>query len=72
MACNCITEVDEKLKDYNTKISPTIIFKSPSYVTVTLVTEQIEKGRGKKKAVTMLPSHCPFCGVKYEEEPVGP
>jgi hypothetical protein len=34
-----------------------------------IVTEQIEGGRGKKKAVGMFATFCPFCGVRYQPAP---
>jgi hypothetical protein len=67
MACNCIEVVDQKLKERNTRLQATIIFSDPMRHTVSLGTEQLEKGRGKAKAVAMLPTFCPFCGVRYVE-----
>lgn len=65
--CGCIDRIDELLKPYNTKLGLTITFGKNLDALPALVTEQIEKGRGKKKATAMLPSFCPFCGTKYEK-----
>ncbi|MHC1549427.1 hypothetical protein [Phyllobacterium sp. K27] len=56
------------MKPRNTKLSLTITFGSTLDAFPSIGTEQIEKGRGKQKAVAMLPSFCPFCGEKYEKE----
>lgn len=66
MACDCIRTLDAQLKPYNTRLGVTLVFGKTSAVYPTLVTEQVEKGRGKAKAKAMLPTFCPFCGVKYD------
>ena len=66
--CKCISRIDELLKPHNTRLALTIEFGEQMPVYPTIMTEQIEKGRGKKKAVTMMPSYCPFCGTKYPEK----
>jgi hypothetical protein len=48
--CNCIAEFDAKLAEQTAR--PMI------------VTDQIESGRGKKKACGVFATFCPFCGVK--------
>lgn len=67
MTCNCITTVNDLLKPRNTRLATTIVFKQPAYEAVTITTEQIETGRGKGKAVAMLPTFCPFCAASYRE-----
>lgn len=68
--CNCVETVNAQLAEHNTRLSQAMMFgKHPSDALV-LETEQIEKGRGKKKAVTMFLSCCPFCGQRYEERGV--
>lgn len=64
--CECIEKIDGMLEPRNTKLGLTIVFSNPPKTYPSLVTEQIEKGRGKPKAAAMLPSFCPFCGAKYE------
>ena len=68
MGCNCITDIDEKLKPRNTRLALTITLTKDLDAFPTIATEQIDKARGKPKAVSMIPSYCPFCGVKYERE----
>lgn len=70
MACECIEKVDKLLAPRNTRLGLTIVFSNPMSELPTLVVEQIEKGRGKPKAVTMFPSFCPFCGTKYKADEI--
>ncbi len=76
MACTCIETVDAKLAERNTRIMIPITFSLRGSVDPgprpMIVTEQIEKGRGKQKAVGMFASFCPFCGVAYEPRPAVP
>lgn len=65
--CECIGEVDEALKSRNARLSLALVFQNPTYETVQIATDQIEKGRGKPKAPTMFASHCPFCGKAYKD-----
>lgn len=69
MACNCVEEVNEKLKERNTRLSQALMFSKKGRENnpdLMLQTEQIETGRGKQKAVSMFLTFCPFCGVKYD------
>jgi len=66
MACSCIDRVNEHLRPKNTRLALTILFHPPVDAVPTIVTEQIEKGRGKTRASVVIPSHCPFCGTRYE------
>ncbi len=66
MACDCLDKVDEMLASRNTRLVQAIRFGKPDgNPNLMLQTEQIEKGRGKPKAVGMFLSHCPFCGKRY-------
>lgn len=67
--CECISAVNAKLAERNTRLhEPIIIFGGPRAEGQLFVeTEQVEKGRGKAKAVSMLTSYCPFCGEKHPD-----
>lgn len=66
MACDCIARMDELLRPHNTRLGLTISFGRDAAAYLTIMTEQIERGRGKPKAVAMLPTFCPFCGTSYQ------
>lgn len=64
-ACNCIEQVDAKLSERNTRITLPIMLGADQTARPMIVTEQVETGRGKSKAVGMFASFCPFCGAEY-------
>lgn len=69
MACDCITKLDEKLAEHNSRISTGFTFGSegrPGYAFPALETEKIDK-RNRKK-ISVIPTYCPFCGTAYRNE----
>ena len=68
MSCACIQTVDAQLAERNTRIMLPIMFSPDQTERPMIVTEQIEKGRGKAKACGMFATFCPFCGVKIGGE----
>lgn len=68
MGCNCIGTVDAMLAERNTRIMLPIMLGADQTARPMIVTDQIETGRGKKKACGMFATYCPFCGLKYEPE----
>lgn len=56
MACDCIKIVDEKLRPRNTRLVVTITLGAELNSFPSIRTEQIEKGRGRPKAIGMVPS----------------
>jgi len=62
--CNCIAEFDAKLAERNTRIMLPIMLGADQTARPMIVTDQIETGRGKKKACGVFASFCPFCGIK--------
>lgn len=66
MTCKCIETMDAALAEYNTCIlMPMLAVGSNPKPFVE--TYQVERGRGKRKAVKVFASFCPFCGVKYPD-----
>ena len=61
--CDCITTVNADLKQHNTMLVFTLL-GNPSRTVID--TMQIETGRGKKRALPVVASYCPFCGERYE------
>jgi hypothetical protein len=68
MNCTCIETVNEKLATRNTRLTLPLVFgrKDGDPERLMIVTEQVETGRGKAKAVGVFATCCPFCGEKYE------
>lgn len=64
MSCECISIVDAKLAERNTRITLPLMLGADQTPRPMIVTEQVETGRGKKKAVGMFATFCPFCGIK--------
>lgn len=64
MTCDCISVVDAKLAERNTRIMLPLMLGEDQTPRPMIVTDQIETGRGKAKAVGMFATFCPFCGVK--------
>lgn len=72
MPCNCISTVNTMLAERNTRIMLPIMLGGDQTPRVMIVTDQIETGRGKKKAVGMFATYCPFCGECYVNQPAVP
>lgn len=71
--CSCLTRVNEGLAPHNTRVS---LFFSLDDTRIgqpwPIATSQIETGRGKRKAVALLASFCPFCGTSLRRAGGGP
>ena len=64
-ACQCRAEIEKKLEDagHNTRIKRYYTIGGAGFgLPWPIETEQVEKGRGKKKAAALFASYCPFCG----------
>lgn len=73
MACGCVETVNVKLASYNTRLSQAITLgEQNGNPNLMVVTEQVETGRGKKRAAAMFLTYCPFCGTRYEPEEATP
>lgn len=71
MACNCMEEMDAKLKESNAKLQVTFCFPrdgSPSYVLPYIGVEKIET-RKRGSVPIACPTFCPFCGERYVPSP---
>lgn len=61
--CDCISKIDEKLKEFNTKIMLPW-WSSSGILAPHIETRKLdEKKRGKPRSV--IASFCPFCGDEY-------
>jgi hypothetical protein len=61
--CKCIEQADKALAPRNTKLDLAYVFPSFTAYPQIATTKVDPKERGR--AVTVTPSYCPFCGVKY-------
>lgn len=69
MACDCLSKLDAKLAEHNSRVSTGFTFGrdgQSGYVFPALETEKIDK-RNRKK-VGVIPTYCPFCGTAYRVE----
>ena len=70
MNCNCLNDVDDKLREKNLRLAG-IAWVMPSFtVVVTIATEWVDDSKApkgqKRRPPKLHASHCPFCGVKIE------
>lgn len=69
MTCKCVEVVNAKLAERNTRLTqPMLLSGEAGDPPVMIETHQIETGRGKKKAISVFATYCPFCGKAYKEE----
>ncbi len=64
--CNCMARANAALAQHNTRIEQLFSFgDSGNELSVRwpIATVQIERGRGKKKAMKLCASFCPLCGA---------
>lgn len=68
MMCDCIEVMNTALSAHNTKLALMITFGGKGDNTFPLIgVEQVEKGRGKSKAKSIVPNYCCFCGNAYSK-----
>jgi len=62
--CDCRDTINAKLAEHNTRIKHYYTLSGNGLgMPWPVETEQVEKGRGKKKAMSLFASFCPFCGA---------
>ena len=58
----CLAQIEATLREYNTRLVSNLFNQNDIFI----ATEQIETGRGKKKAKSVIAAFCPFCGKKQK------
>lgn len=68
-ACQCRERIDALLAERNTRVMHVFTLGDEGFgMPWPVATEQVEKGRGKKKASLLFASYCPLCGVPLKPE----
>jgi len=69
MSCDCFERANEALAPHNTRIEMLMRF-GPGTLRRSwpISTVQLEKGRGKAKAMGLVASFCPMCGADLSNE----
>ena len=62
MTCECTTGINEKLKEKNLKL--VLLFDLKGGVWPSIELDRIDKKK-RDKIIPLVPTFCPFCGVKY-------
>lgn len=66
-AHTCREKIDALLAERNTRVQYVFTLGDSGVgMPWPIATEQVERGRGKKKAVMLFASFCPFCGVSLK------
>lgn len=71
MACTCLSTMDAMLAERNTRLIHSVSLGVDGHLGFTrpiLETEKIEP-RKKGRHARVVPTFCPFCGVRYEPLP---
>lgn len=72
MNCDCITKIDEKLKEHNLKLTGYALTMPDFEAVITIETEWIDRDKapnGRKRNPTKIfVSHCPFCGKPIKKD----
>lgn len=66
--CDCMEKANAALAACNTRIEMVFSITSKVSARWPISTVQIEKGRGKQKAMGLVATHCPLCGIKCDSE----
>ena len=63
MSCDCMEKANKALAPHNTRIEQVFsVMGSGLRLRWPISTKQVEKGRGKPKAMGLFASYCPLCG----------
>jgi hypothetical protein len=65
--CNCINEIDELLKQHNTKLVLAMSLRKGVPTKTCIKTEKIETSK-RLGPINIVPQCCPFCGAEYIDD----
>jgi hypothetical protein len=63
--CDCISKIDEKLAEHNSRLQVAFTFR-PMSTRVHISTEKLVPR--KRESMGAVATFCPFCGERYAEE----
>lgn len=65
--CECVSEMNERLKDHNGRVSIAILMPAAGHnnlrARVLVQTEKLDRAK-RKKLPSVIATYCPFCGEK--------
>lgn len=69
MTCGCMSEMDAKLAEHNTKLRCTFGYgrDGSTWFLPLIGTEKLER-KVRKGPALAIPTFCPFCGTRYKPE----
>jgi len=67
--CDCVKKMNARLESHNARIAIACLLTDNKLSGAICVdVEKIDKSKRKPATPTVIATHCPFCGVKWEDK----